>query len=361
MAIRLRSNFQKYLGLLSAFDIHAAVRNGAVCVLLILTVALLFFGIESLIEQFVYKNDKVVDIITAIASTFLFFWVRSAIENVRLHKTLRKHSEERAQDLEVRVAEKTERIKQMYDAQSKFLTDIAHEFQTPISILKGNIALLAKTGHSNLTGRAERINALYVTNTTLDRLSRLVTNLLDIARLNFSKNKFDKQLIDVRALAEEAREDCAVLAEDKNISIMVASGSGDTAAPVFVAGDKDKLKEVLLNLLSNALKHTPAAGSISIMTRVDGEEAEIVVTDSGPGIAPENLPQIFERFYRIENRRPTEGMGIGLHICRQIIEAHSGTIVAESEPRNGSRFVIHLPSASCPLPSSVIINACQPQ
>ena len=342
MAIKLRSR-------LSAFDVRAVARNGAIYAILILAIALLFLGVESLIEILIRDIDQIIDIVMAITGAFVFLWVRSTIENARLHKALRERSEERAKELEARVAEKTERIRQMYDAQSGFLTDIAHEFQTPISILKGNIAILAKgapkTGRMAAVGQGdvERVNALYVANTTLDRLSRLVNNLLDIARLNFSKNKFYKQMVDVRALVEEARDDCVVLAEDKNISISLALAGASDA--VFVAGDKDKLKEVLLNLLSNALKHTPGGGTITITARAYSEEAEIIVADSGPGIAPENLPQIFERFYKIENRKNTEGMGLGLHICRQIIEAHNGTIVAESEPGSGSRFVIHLPLA----------------
>lgn len=263
-----------------------------------------------------------------------------ALENARLYEALREHSE----DLERRVVEKTERIKEMYDAQSKFLTDIAHEFQTPISILKGNLSLLAKIAPTEkAAARSKQAAALYVANTTLDRLSRLVTNLLDIAKLNFSRQKFRKEIIDVGKLLEDAREDCAILAEDKNISISLVSETS------FVAGDKDKLKEVLLNLLSNALKHTPGGGSISLTAKHDGENIEIAVVDTGIGIPPENLPNIFERFYKIED----SGNGIGLHLCRQIIEAHSGTIIALSEPGKGSRFVIHLPNKG-----RDIINAC---
>lgn len=263
-----------------------------------------------------------------------------AIENAQLYATLREH----AAALEHRVAEKTERLKEMYRAQSKFLADLAHEFQTPIAILTGNLGLLSKN-----IEQSERTNALYVAMTTLDRLSRLVQNLLDIARLNFSKNGLLKRMVAVNHLLKEIREDCAILAEDKGVALVSSDADPPgTAENIFIAGDKDKLKEVLLNLVSNALKHTPASGTISLAARRTGDVAEIVVADTGRGIAPENLSRVFERFYKIDKRgiSETTGNGIGLHICRQIVEAHGGTIVAESEPGRGSRFVIHLPLAS---------------
>lgn len=346
MVTKLRDNAQKYWRVLTALDTHAALRNGAIYGIAIILIALLFFGIESLIEEFIYNNDAVADLITAIASTFVFFWLRSALENARLAATLRERSEEHTAELERRVAEKTERIKQMYEGQSKFLVEIAHEFQTPIAILKGNILILSEPSvPANERRHTEQANAIYVATTTLDRLSRLVTNLLDIARLNFSKDKLRRQPVDIANLITTVRDDCAILAEDKNVSLMLVSK--DPSAAIFVASDRDKLKEVLLNLLSNALKYTPAGGTISITADVHAEdqEAEIVVADTGSGIAVDKLPRIFERFYRIESaQHPAEsGIGLGLHICRQIVEAHGGTIVAESQPGKGSRFIIHLP------------------
>jgi signal transduction histidine kinase len=219
----------------------------------------------------------------------------------------------------------------MHDAQSKFLVDIAHEFQTPIAILKGNLETIAENGSSR------EKHAFYVADTTLDRLSRLVANLLDVARLQFSKEKFEKQSVNVKALIEAAYDDCETLAEHHKISLSYASED------IFVCGDKEKLKEVLLNLISNALKHTPAGGSISLVAKKSGEEAEISVADTGRGITPENLSLIFERFYQIGGERNRRGAGIGLHICRQIVEAHHGTVTAESDFGKGSRFIVHLP------------------
>jgi signal transduction histidine kinase len=321
MGTRLKRSFLKVWQLLGAADLHGAIKSGVVHILFIFAIALLFYGVESIIEYFARDIDNVVDIFMAIASTFILLWLRATHRNANLSEMLRVQSEERTKELEIRVSE------------------IAHEFQTPLVILKGNIAVLAEPKKSRA---AMRIDAAYVATATIDRLSRLVSDLLAVARLNFSKEKFLRQPVDVGQLIEAARDDCAILAEDKKISISAKFSE----RALFVAGDKDRLKEVLLNLLSNALKHTPTGGSISITADTrdgleypDGE-VEIMVADTGSGIPPDRLPHIFERFYRIES----SGTGLGLHICRQIVEVHGGSITAESEPDKGSRFIIRLPT-----------------
>ena len=250
-----------------------------------------------------------------------------AIETAKLYEDVRRHAEE----FEGQVALRTERIKTMYEAQSAFLTEISHEFQTPIAILKMNL-----TAYGGKGGSMAR-QACYVMETTLDRLSRLTEGLLDIARLNFSKEKFGKTKVCVGELLREARDDCLLLAEDKGIKLSCVI----QAEPV-VSGDRDKLKEMLLNLVSNALKHTPPGGSVSLSARDADGEVEVAVADSGTGIAAESIPQLFERFYRIggDARR---GNGLGLYLCRRIVEAHGGTITVESKPGEGSRFIVHLP------------------
>jgi two-component system phosphate regulon sensor histidine kinase PhoR len=249
-----------------------------------------------------------------------------AIENAMLYAALHRHAEE----LERRVHERTERIKNMYEGQSKFLADLSHEFQTPISILKGNVERLEKTNNT------KKKSEFYTMETTLDRLSRLVGNLLSIARLNSPKANLEKKRINVEKLLEQAYDDCLVLANDKGITLSFSSEK------CFLFGNIDKLKEVLLNLISNALKHTLPGGAISLSARVIDDEVEIAVADTGSGISRKNLPHVFERLYKIDDNG-LGGTGLGLHICRQIIEAHGGTITAESTVGKGSRFIVHLP------------------
>ena len=306
-----------------SFDSKATPRSDGVATMSLFSknemFAVMSIGEKLSGEELSLKDKQLLDVVSRQAGM--------AIENARLYEALRGKSE----DLERRVAEKTERIREMHDAQSRFLMDVAHEFQTPIAILKGNLETIAENG----TVREK--HAFYVADTTLDRLSRLVANLLDVARLQFSKEKFEKQPVDVKALIEAAYDDCLTLAEHHKISLSHESEN------ILVFGDKEKLKEVLLNLVSNALKHTPAGGSISLAAKKSGEDAEISVSDTGRGISPENLSLVFERFYQIGGERNRRGTGLGLHICRQIVEAHHGTITAESDVGKGSRFVVRIP------------------
>ncbi len=253
-----------------------------------------------------------------------------AIENAWLYAESVRHREE----LEVRVQERTEEIRGMQEAQARFVTDISHELQTPVAVLKGNMEILKGDR------KGDRRTALSVAAATVDRMVRMTGHLLAIARLNFSKEELRKEEIAVEDLLEEVHNDCIILAEDKGITLSYVSASA------CVIGDNDKLKEVILNLVSNALKHTEKGGTIKLEGAVRGEGTDarvaMSVADSGSGIAPEFLPHIFERFYRIR-ADGCPGNGLGLDICRQIVEMHGGTIAAESEPGKGSMFTVTLP------------------
>jgi two-component system phosphate regulon sensor histidine kinase PhoR len=260
---------------------------------------------------------------------FLGFVARRAantLENFELRDLMNRQAER----FEERVTVRTERLKSMYESQSKFLADVSHEFKTPLAILKMNASVFAASKD------AEQKKAWYIMDTTLDRLNRLVSNLLDVTKSGLPPNESCKKRIVVEALLQETRDDCAILAEDKGVGLSFSSEK------MSVLGEWDKLKEVLLNLLSNALQHTFAGGSIFLTAREADGEVEIVVKDTGSGISRENLPHIFERFYRI-GESGFAGTGIGLYLCRQIVERHGGTIMAESQKGKGSCFVIRLP------------------
>jgi signal transduction histidine kinase len=251
-----------------------------------------------------------------------------AIENARLYESIRRSNEE----LEDIVAERTKEMREMYRAQEQFVTDISHQLQTPIAILEGNLEL----AEHRPTGQTK--NTLRTMRDTLDGMAHLVSHFLEIARLNFSKNKFHRERFDVGELLRGTHEDCLVLAETKGVRFDCSAESA------VVAGDRRKIKEVLLNLLSNALKHTEAHGTIALEGVVRGDFFEIAVRDTGTGIPSENLPHIFERFYRIPGTS-THGTGLGLNICREIIELHGGTIYATSVVGEGSVFTVCLPLA----------------
>ena len=269
-------------------------------------------------------RNKDMNLITALAQQ-----AGMAIRNARLYEEVRQHNE----ILEMKVAERTEKIRSMYESQSKFLTEISHELQTPIAILRGNVEVLQRNE------RQERASALRVITTTVDDMSRLVNNLLESARLKFSKNIFYKKDVCVRLLLQEVYEGCLILGEDKGISMSVESHD------VWVYADGSRLKEVILNLVSNALKHTSRGGSIALIAKNNEGMANIIVRDTGCGIFPEDALHIFDRFYKIgNNNNPLmPSTGIGLNICKQIIESHGGKVSVESEIGKGSSFIIQLP------------------
>ena len=288
-------------------------------------IAAIFFSVEFVTEKYFYPNDEVVDIFAAIIGALSFAPCKRFFDCA------------------------TDKIffRGLRDERAEFLSNISHELQTPIAILRGNVEVLQSRGATD----AERATAERVIVSTLDGMSRLIGNILESAKLKFSKKILYEQDILVEALLSES------------IRLLVEGvADGECENGLAVRGNRDRLKEVLFNLISNALKHTTPGGTIALRAERTGAAARIIVQDSGCGIAPEELPHIFERFYRIESRPlafaegdvplSTEpSHGIGLNICREIMEVHKGTITAESECGKGSRFIISLPLAP-PVPSA---------
>ena len=281
----------------------------------IIATAGIFFSVEFVTEKYFYPNDEVVDILAAIIGALLFMHFKRFFDRV------------------------TDRIffHGPRDTRAEFIANISHELQTPIAILRGNVELLQRRNNTD----AERACAERVIVSTLDGMSRLIGNVLESAKIKFSKNIFYEEGIMIGTLVRETYEDCLLLAEDKDIRFLI-----EIEGDFLVRGNRDRLKEVLLNLISNALKHTAPGGTIVLLAERSASDARISIEDSGCGIEPEALPHIFERFYRMPSDASgstTPGTGIGLNLCREIIEAHGGKITVESELGKGSRFIVSLP------------------
>jgi two-component system, OmpR family, sensor histidine kinase BaeS len=212
-----------------------------------------------------------------------------------------------------------------------FAADVAHELRTPLTILRGEIEAL-EDGIVEPT--PEALGSL---REETMRLGRLVADLETVARAEAAGFTLDRQLVDLAEVVVDVVTTHEGMLASRGVGIDVTSGHG-----VYVSGDRSRLGQVVVNLLANAAAFTPEGGRVSVDVGVDEQEATIRVTDSGPGVPPDELPHVFERFFRGRQARPG-GSGIGLTVVRDLVEAHGGGVTASNHPGGGAAFVVRLP------------------
>jgi signal transduction histidine kinase len=219
--------------------------------------------------------------------------------------------------------------------QSDFISEIVHELRTPLAALKASTALLKRP---NLPDD-KRAEVHHLLEEETDRLIRLTSDFLDLARLESGRAEMDIQPFEVRALVR----DCVMIIEPQAGTRNVTIAQDIDELTGF--GDKGKLKQVLLNLLTNAIKYNRPSGEVRISARNSGHGfAEISVTDTGYGISPEHLPNMFRKFFRVADTAGTvQGTGLGLAISKYIVETHGGAIWVHSVVGEGSTFSFTLP------------------
>ena len=225
-----------------------------------------------------------------------------------------------------------ERLESLFTSQQRFLADVSHELRTPLTVIKGNVDLMRRMKEAD----EESLSSI---DQEAGRLTRLVGGLLMLAQAESGKLALNFAPVELDLLLTEVFTEMRVLASSK---VKVHLNDIDQ---VMVNGDRDRLKQVFLNLISNAIQYTPAGGEIFLSIRKLGDQARIIVRDTGPGIPAEDLPHIFDRFYRAEKSRTrskTSGFGLGLSIAHWIVEHHGGQIKVESKEGEGTTFVIWL-------------------
>jgi two-component system OmpR family sensor kinase len=229
------------------------------------------------------------------------------------------------------------KLQRAFDSQRRFVADSSHELRTPLTVIKSNLHLLRQAGDA-----ADREDLLTTTEGEVSRLNRMVDDLLFMAQMQAGHDlkpvmkavELDSLLLDVFARIRP-------LARLKKQKLSIAHE--DIAATM---GDRDQLQHLLLNLLDNAVKYTPQGGVISMALWAENEWTRIEVSDTGPGIAPGDLQNVFDRFYRTGTARQTQrsGSGLGLSIVKTIAEAHHGYVEVFSEVGQGTTFRLWLPS-----------------
>jgi heavy metal sensor kinase len=224
-----------------------------------------------------------------------------------------------------------DRLERLFVAQRRFVADVSHELRTPLTTIQGNLDLIKRVGPA-----PELLEAI---ESEGKRMTRLVGDLLLLAQADSGRLPLIEEPVELGTLALEVFRQARVLAGEVQLKL----GAIDA---VRVMGDSDRLKQLMLNLITNAIKYTPAGGSVAISVSHEAGYALLQVSDTGIGIPKEDLPLIFDRFYRVDKARDRQkgGAGLGLSIARWIAEAHRGRIWAESEPGQGTTFYVQLPS-----------------
>jgi heavy metal sensor kinase len=228
-----------------------------------------------------------------------------------------------------------ERLENAFNRIRQFTGDVSHELRTPLTILRGEAEVGLKWAKE-----PEEFRELLRSNLEeINRMSKIIETFLELSRVEGGV-KLELADLDLSDLLAELVQQSRLIAPDKNLRIAFVGQE-----PVTILGDWLRLRQVFMNLLDNAVKYTPADGEISVVVDTTGDSARVAIIDSGPGIPPEDLPHIFERFYRVDKarNRADGGCGLGLSLVKTFVEAFGGRIEVVSEAGKGSIFTVLLP------------------
>jgi signal transduction histidine kinase len=223
----------------------------------------------------------------------------------------------------------------------KLIRTLSHELLTPLTAMQGHLAHIASSVSDRERNDASWLGSLEISREEADRLTRLVSNLLLLARLEAGQ-PLQRRPTNLAAVAEEAVLSMLAPADERQITLELQA---EPRLP-RPAVDRDAWKQVFLNLIDNGIKYGRPGGHVTLTLRQCDDQLCITVSDDGPGISPEDLPHIFDELFRSEAQRRVNGSGLGLAIVRQIVEQHGGRVTCESTPGQGAAFHIQLPLQS---------------
>lgn len=229
-----------------------------------------------------------------------------------------------------------EQLKEKDRQRSAMVSMVGHDLRTPLSAAQISLQMMAKGGYGELS---DRVRTKVESNVAvLETLTRMIRDLLDTETLRAGKFEIVKNEVDLKDVCLDAQSALSSLVESRKLSLQL------NCASVRGMFDADRMLQVLNNLIGNAVKFSPPGGIIRVTLEKGGDEAVLQIDDDGPGISDEDIGKVFERFYQtMEGRRVAGSMGLGLHICKEIVAKHGGRIGVERLPQGGSRFWIRLP------------------
>ncbi len=251
-----------------------------------------------------------------------------------LNKNLEKKVELRTKQLN----QANKELKVVLKLKSNFISDASHELRTPLTIIQGNLDLEIQ----ELKNKNKNIPEIYeIIQKELYRMTGILNDLTDLTNSDAKREKLEQEIVSLNIITKSAIRSIDILARQKNIRLELSRNNPN----INIIGDEKKLEKLLLNIIRNATKYTNIGGWIRVHLEKDNKIAKIIIEDNGIGIPKNDLPYIFERFYRVDKARSRQegGTGLGLSICKWIAEAHNGNIKVESEEDRGTKFTIELP------------------
>ncbi len=230
-------------------------------------------------------------------------------------------------------------IRQLETTRREFVANVSHELRNPLASVKAMVETLTDGAAGDPAAAADFLGRI---NREVDRMNALINDLLELSRIERGQADLHREPVDAAATIEAVRADLEHRIAETGVAVTVSAAEG-----VVAMGDAEKLRQVVSNLLDNALKFTPRGGTIELCADNSERDGVLVqVRDSGPGIAPEHLPHLFERFYKADRSRRDQGTGLGLAIAKHIVEMHGGEVGVESTQGAGSTFWFTLPRAA---------------
>jgi heavy metal sensor kinase len=229
------------------------------------------------------------------------------------------------------------RLRDSVQTSRRFLADASHELRTPLTVIKGELQELTRASHLTKGDVRERVGSVLE---EVARLEHLVSGLLVLSRLDAGETQSDWVNVDLAELASNTAEHMRLMAEDRGIEIDLSA-----LRKAVILGDRARLKQIIVNLLDNAIRFTPRGGCVTLRTASDDSGAVLEISDTGVGIPAASIAQVFDRFFRVDAARSREdgGAGLGLSIVKSICTAHGAEIDVESLINNGSSFRVRFP------------------